>query len=338
MNPRMSIIIPFKELNPYVENCIKKCLELDYDNFDILLLPDKSLSQSYLKKFNKSKVKIRQIQTGAIHQAKKRNIGIFSLKSKFFASTDSDAYPDKDWLKNCIKFFKDSKVAAVGGPNYVPKNAKIFENAAIDVVYSKFGLSSAYLIKPYIFNNKVINNAKEMIELASSNLILRRSALVKIKGYNNFNLKTGEDTILCNKLIKVGYKIIYSPNIVVYHHRRPLFMKHLGAVFRQAVDKAAIIKSNFLKNNSIFFIPSIFVVFLFLGLIVSIYIPIFFIFYISIIGIYTLVIIFSSIKKSILYTLLISLGIFLTHLFYGLGFIIGIIFKKLEKKAISGSE
>ena len=38
---KVSIIIPFKEETDYLNECISHCQNLDYDNFEIILLPDK---------------------------------------------------------------------------------------------------------------------------------------------------------------------------------------------------------------------------------------------------------------------------------------------------------
>jgi cellulose synthase/poly-beta-1,6-N-acetylglucosamine synthase-like glycosyltransferase len=39
-NPMVSIIIPCKEIDNYTKECVNYCKKLDYENYDIIVLPD----------------------------------------------------------------------------------------------------------------------------------------------------------------------------------------------------------------------------------------------------------------------------------------------------------
>ena len=95
---KVSIIIPCKKIDEFTERCIKECLKLEYDNYEIIVLPDDKES----KKYN---WRVKIIPTGKQKPAYKRNKGMEVGKGYFFAFIDSDAYPKKDWLKNSIKYF-----------------------------------------------------------------------------------------------------------------------------------------------------------------------------------------------------------------------------------------
>ena len=40
-HPSMSIVVPFKAPTRYLRECVAHCLALEYDEFDIVLLPDR---------------------------------------------------------------------------------------------------------------------------------------------------------------------------------------------------------------------------------------------------------------------------------------------------------
>ena len=318
--PKAIIAIPFKEMNDDVRACIKYCLELNYKNYELVLLPDKKIKGS----FPKTKV----VPTGPIVPALKRD-KLLDIDYDLFASIDSDAYPDKDWLSNAAKIFKDKRVAAVGGPNLPPKNASLLEKAAIDVIYSRLGLAVGYYVKNYK------KNSYECKELASSNLILRKSDLVKVKGYHTKFL-TGEDTILGFKLRNLGKKIIHSEDVKVYHHRRPLFWPHLSRIFKQASDKVLILLKYKGLGGMIYFVPALFVLFLVFGLIISAFNIYALLVYGFIIAFYSLLVVLESLNlNSLKRMILFWLGLPLTHIFYGLGFLHGLIFRMKELKDMS---
>ena len=47
--PIVSVIIPCKDVNDYVKQCLDQCLKLDYKNFSIILLPDSKTKQKFPK-------------------------------------------------------------------------------------------------------------------------------------------------------------------------------------------------------------------------------------------------------------------------------------------------
>lgn len=102
----VSIIIPCKNVDAYVKECIAHCKKLDYDNYEMILLPDKPTSGI-------EDVKI--VPTGSVTPGKKRNTGIRHAKGEICAFIDSDAYPREDWLRNAVGYFSNPEIAAVGG-------------------------------------------------------------------------------------------------------------------------------------------------------------------------------------------------------------------------------
>ncbi len=59
------------------------------------------------------------------------------------------------------------------------------------------------------------------------NLAVRRTDFLAVGGFDS-HYWPGEDTKLCLDLVsKLNKKIIYDPKVIVYHHRRPLWIPHL---------------------------------------------------------------------------------------------------------------
>ena len=87
MNPRVSIIIPCKEIGDYARESIEHCLKLDYPDFEILVLPDAKSTLNLLG--------VRIIPTGPVGPAEKRDLAASKADSELLAFIDDDAYPDK---------------------------------------------------------------------------------------------------------------------------------------------------------------------------------------------------------------------------------------------------
>jgi len=319
MNPSVSVIIPCKDIDAHTLECIDWCKELEYKNFEVIVLPD----------YDSSLIKgVKIIPTGEVSPGRKRNIGIQNSSCEFLAFIDSDAYPRKDWLKNAVKYFSDIEVAAVGGPGVTPENDSIMQKAG-GYVLSSFmvgGLANRY------------NTGKPLIsdDIHSCNFIARRSVLEEIGGWNE-KYWPGEDTLICLGIKRLGKKMIESPEVVVFHHRRPLFVQHLRQVSRFGKHRGFFAKwfpETSLRLN--YFFPSIFVLFLISGAFLHRMINSFLLFYISILSIYVFAalavsLISAASGKDLRFLPLVFTGTIATHIVYGINFLAGLASRDMER-------
>ena len=103
---------------------------------------------------------------------------------------------------------------------------------------------------------------RDVDDYPSCNLFVRRSLLERIGAYRT-DFWPGEDTLLCKDIVDSGFRIVYDPWVVVYHHRRKLFAPHLRQLGRYAFHRGYFVKrfpSNSLKVS--YFVPSLFVLYL----------------------------------------------------------------------------
>lgn len=314
-----SIIIPCKRIDDYVEECVRYCLGLSYTHFEVLVLPDNEQSLS----FHDPKVKV--IPTGVVKPSEKRNVGIKCASGQICALIDADAYPDKNWLTNAVKNFEDPDVAAVGGPGVTPKSDSLPQTAGGLILSSRLG--GGRLAYRYTLGKR-----RNDEDLPTCNLVLRKSVLDKLGGFNTDHWP-GEDTYLSLQITKhLKLKMVYSPEAVVYHHRRPLFKQHLKQIWSYGLHRGYFFKKfPETSRKPIYFAPSLFVIGLIVGLISSFLNPVLMMLYISILAIYLIACLIEGLKtKNLRITLLVFTGMFLTHITYGLAFLKGLVTKKLK--------
>ena len=177
---KVSVIIPCKTIDDYVERCLEGLAELP-EVSEILIVTDE-LCPGF--------------------PAGKRNWAMQHAKGDIYAFIDSDAYPDKDWLKNALYWLQCFPV--VCGPGVLPPNAP-FEERIADQVHK--WVFCSYRVTP---------KAPRIVPWHPTfNLIVRREVAQQFDSY-----LTGEDYRFCEK-IKEG--IFYHPSILVYHNRRGAF-------------------------------------------------------------------------------------------------------------------
>ncbi len=318
ISPFISIIIPAKDNNPYLEECISHCKKLDYSHYEIIILPDNSLPTNWED--------VKVVPTGPIGPSEKRDKGIKKAKGEILAFLDDDAFPSPDWLKNAARHFQNKEVAAVGGPAVTPPTDTLKQKAS-GFVYSSFlgGGNYRYRYLP--------TSLREVDDYPTCNLLVRKPILEELGGFGSL-FWPGEDTVLClNITQKLGKKIVYDPSVLVYHHRRPLFLPHLKQIKNYALHRGYFVKH--FPETSLrlsYLLPSLWVGALIGGTVISLFNLFLRVFFLSMVLLYLGLVFLSSIRpKYLSVSLLVFPGIILTHLTYGTFFIQGLMMRKLQR-------
>ena len=289
---------------------------MDYSPYEVLLLPDSS-SAVELKG-------VKVIATGPVKPATKRNLGMKNATGELYAFIDSDAYPRRDWLKTALPYFNDPDVAGVGGPSITPEEDTLMQKGS-GAVYSSLMGSFKFALR---YSSKQLQDADD---LPSCNLIVRESVFKESGGFDERFL-TGEDTKACMDIVyRQRKRLVYAPDLIVYHHRRPLFKPHLRQVWTYAKHRGLFARV-FPKTSRhvTYFVPSVIVTGLVTGLLLS-FIPIVKLFVTIVCGIYLIAIVLAGLatKNPKLFPV-VPVGIFLTHLTYGVGFLSGLISETVD--------
>ncbi len=313
---KVSVIIPVKEINGYVFESNRFLLELDYEDFEIIVFPDRDSGIRLPR--------TRIIATGPAGPAEKRDLAIKYAEGEILAFLDDDAYPERDWLKKAVRHFKDPDVAAVGGPAVTPETDTVLQKASGEV-FASFLTSAGYIYRyvprPY----------REVDDYPTVNLLVRRDVFERLGGFDT-DYWPGEDTKLCLDITaKLGMKIVYDPEVLVYHHRRPLFRPHLKQVARYAFQRGCFVK-RFPKTSLRpgYFVPSLFLMVLVSGPAATLASPVLLTAYGSVIVLYAFVLVLASFAaalraRDISVGIMTVPGIFLTHITYGFNFLRGLL-------------
>jgi len=322
---KTAIIIPVKEINDYIRESLPYIEALDYDKklLDVIVLPDNPGVLEGNFSFS-----LRVIPTGHIHPGEKRDIGIKSTDAEIVAFIDDDVYPSKSWLKKAVEIFEsDNDIAAVGGPAITPENDSLLKKVS-GYIYSSFLGGGGYRYR------YIPEKARDVDDFPSCNLIIRKDVLEKIGGFNT-EFWPGEDTVICLKIVKdLKMRIKYHPEVLVSHHRRDFPAGHIKQVKNYAMHRGYFVKrfpeTSFRLS---YFVPTFFVLYL-AGLVPFVllagesaalgFIPLI---------LYCLLLIMDALRTpGFSYGVMTAAGIFITHLWYGVYFIKGLLSAKLDEE------
>ena len=211
----------------------------------------------------------------------------------------------------------------MGGPAVTPETDTVLQKAS-GAVFASFLTSAGYIYR------YVPRSYREVDDYPTVNLLVRKKVFERLGGFDT-DYWPGEDTKLCLDITeKLGMKIIYDPEVLVYHHRRPLFRPHLRQVARYAFQRGCFVKrfpATSMRPG--YFVPSIFLIALLSGLFASFASRTIFFAYGSMLSLYIAVLTVASVAAAVnardpLVGVMTMPGIFATHITYGFHFLKGL--------------
>jgi glycosyltransferase involved in cell wall biosynthesis len=198
-----SVVVPCKDSEKTLNNCIKSILSQTEKNFELILVDNnsKDSTKEIIKKFRQKDKRVKYIFESRESRGAARNKGEKISKGKIIMMTDSDCIVQKNWIKNISKPIIEKKAEAVQGmfkpikENYWTKNYQIE--------------------KDRIIKEKIISKGYGFLDTA--NFAIKNSFLKEI-GYSNKKMYSGNDTELEIRIRKSKGNIKIIKERVGHYH------------------------------------------------------------------------------------------------------------------------
>lgn len=323
--PLISIVVAYPAPTAQLDECLDGIGKQEYGNYEVILLPDDSHNLD-ARRYSLRETQVRVLPTGPVRPAEKRNKGVQAAKGEIIAFLDDDAYPTKGWLNNAVSKFADCSISAVGGPATTPPDDPFMAKMSGRVFANRI-VSGSYIYR------YVSERFRYIDDFPSCNLFVRKNIFEKVGGFRT-EYWPGEDTFFCMEIVtETGGKIVYDPTVHVYHHRRRLFVPHLRQVARYALHRGYFAR-RFPENSRklSYFIPSLFVVGVVAGGLLSVFSELILYLYLGTLGIYLLsALAFSFSPRPHVWFITLA-GIVLTHFVYGGRFILGLLSSRMPSQ------
>lgn len=218
----VSVIIPVRVVTAELKEAIPHLLALQSAADEIIVVPDTWPTDKL-----PDEITILPKPAGP---AAKRDFAAAQSRGEILAFLDDDAYPGFDWLSNALPHFADQSIAAVGGPAITPPGEGL--PAAVSGAVFTSWLGSG----PTRMRYWPTGTVRDIDDWPSVNLLVRKNVFEKIGGFDTAYWP-GEDTKLCLDIVRAGYRIIYDPDVVVYHHRATSISRHIKQVARYGLHR-----------------------------------------------------------------------------------------------------
>jgi hypothetical protein len=212
------VVVPLHRMTPQARRCLAGVAEMLGDEHELIVVSDREVSEL--------PPQARLVLTGSASDtspAEKRDAATAHVRGEICAFLDDDAYPAPAWIERAIERFRDPAIAAVGGPGVTPPDRPLLERLGGAFYESSFGSGGLrYRFHP-------VGGVRDVEDFPAYNFFVRTEVLRSVGGWAS-RFYGGEDTKLCLTLVEAGHRIVYDPEVVVYHFRRPMFRPHMRQV------------------------------------------------------------------------------------------------------------
>lgn len=216
-NPKISIIIPVKNQENKIMDCLMALSKQTLKPYEIIVVDGHSTDNTVIitKKFS---VKVIFENYSTIGGA--RQVGVENATGDYIAFTDADCIPEYNWLTNLMNGF-DNDIVGVGGG--VKNIGKGLWGESIGLALNTF-LGSANSVQ-----DRVFNDTRFVKSISGCNSIYRKKDLLIINGFNT-SLSLNEDTEINKRLLRIG-KLRYVPNAIVLHNQNRTLMQFVKRIY-----------------------------------------------------------------------------------------------------------
>lgn len=205
--PEVTIVVPAYNEGPVIQASIRSLLELDYPNYEIVVIDDGSSDDTCLKarelEGRYSKVRVRVLSKRNGGKASALNLGIEAAASDLILCMDADSKLNPAALRRAVAHFVEPEVGAVAG------NVKVVNRTSV--------LTRLQALE-YIEGLNMVRRAQAFFR--SVNIIpgplgvFRKRVMLEVGGYEEDTF--AEDCDLTLKILERGWKIRYEPEAVAF--------------------------------------------------------------------------------------------------------------------------
>ncbi len=205
--PMVSLVVPAYNEGMVIQAAIRSLLQLDYPNFEIIVIDDGSTDDTYEKALEVARephdIPIRIITKRNAGKAEALNTGMALALGEFILNMDGDTKLSGNTLRVCIRHFEDPRVGAVAGNVKVINRENIWSR--IQALEYVEGLAMARKAQSFMRSVNIIPGPLGMF---------RKSVLQQVGGYDHDTF--AEDCDLTLKLLMRGWHIAYEPNAIAW--------------------------------------------------------------------------------------------------------------------------
>lgn len=220
--PLVSIIIPNKDHAADLSKCLESVLKQSYKNYEIIIIENNSEEKetfAYYDKLMRTYANVKIIHwTKPFNYSLINNYGAKAAKGDYFLLLNNDIeFIHTGAVREMAGLCMRKDVGIVGSKLYYPDGT--IQHAGVIVGYG--GIAGHAFLGCQGTENGYMNRlqcSQDYSAVTAACMMVKREAFCKVKGFNGKLQVAFNDVDFCLKVLKEGYRIVYTPFAEAYHY------------------------------------------------------------------------------------------------------------------------
>lgn len=211
-----SIIIVNYNGKNFLADCLSSIFKNIYQNYEVVVVDNGSSDGTvkFLKKKFGKKLKICALDKN-YGPAKARNEGVKLARGKYLCFLDNDTKVDPTWIVRALECFSsDDRIGAV--------QCKLLRFDKRNYDYAGEYLTNLGFLTPVAKYGEQdmgqYDHIREILAAKSAGMFIRKDVFLKAGGFDEDYFIFMEETDLGWRVWLSGYKVVFCPKSIVYHH------------------------------------------------------------------------------------------------------------------------
>jgi GT2 family glycosyltransferase len=227
--PFVSVVIATHNRTEGLAVCLERLLSLDYPAYEVIIVdnaPSTTASADFIRKNFAGSAQVRYVREDQPGLAIAHNRGLMEVKGSLVAFTDDDVIVDKHWLTELVKGFTVAENVACVTGMILPAELQTPAQGWIEQ-YGGFNKGFSRRIFD-LFEHRLKDSLYPYtagVFGSGANMAFRTLVLREMGGFDpalgaGSRGVGGDDLAAFFEVITRGYKLVYEPAALLYHHHR----------------------------------------------------------------------------------------------------------------------
>jgi len=222
-NPLISIIIPFRDQSDYLKRCLESVLKSSYEHFEILLVSNNSEQKktfAVVQDFLKRDDRLRSFEYNhPFNFSAINNWAVCRARGEVLLLLNNDTEViNSDWMEALLELAQRKNIGAVGAKLLYPDDTIQHAGVVLGIggVASHAFKGFSRYEHGYSGYASVVRN---YAAVTGACLMVEKKKFLEVGGFDEKNLSIAfNDVDFCLKLLKAGYRNVYTPFAELYHY------------------------------------------------------------------------------------------------------------------------
>ena len=222
-NPKVAIVIPFKDEIDTTRNCLETLLETTaYDNYEIILVDNWSVTHE-ARDFRDEVEAMPRVRVMVVEEefnySRLNNLAVASTDAEYIMFMNNDVFvTEPKWLSRMLGEMADPAVAMVGAKLLYPTGGVQHAGVLVGIHGVAAHMHAGIPADDYGFIGRA-RLSQEFTAVTAAMMLVDRRVFDEVGGFDEVKLKVAyNDVDLCLKFRDAGHKIVWNAETIADHH------------------------------------------------------------------------------------------------------------------------